>query len=173
MAMRGDTLTETNRIALPAIAESLFTAIIGFVDSFMVSSLGANAVAAIGLANQPKYAGFTLFCAVNIAISALVARRNGEKNRSGASSLALTAIVLAALLSAAVGSLLALFAVPTMGACGAAPETLGPSSAYYRIVMGCMLFSGIQMVVNAAQRVAGNTKITMRTNMAAIIVNIV
>ena len=29
-----DRLSETLRIALPAIAESLFTAIIGFVDSF-------------------------------------------------------------------------------------------------------------------------------------------
>ncbi len=172
MTMKRDTLTETIRIALPAIAESLFTAIIGFVDSFMVSALGANAVAAIGLTNQPKYAGFTLFYAVNIAIATLVARRNGEKNRIGANSLALTAIVLAALLSAALGSLLALFAVPIMRACDATPETLGPSSAYYRIVMGCMFFSCIQMVVNAAQRGAGNTKITMRTNMAANIVNI-
>ena len=171
--IKREMLSETIRIALPAIAESLFTAIIGFVDSFMVSSLGANAVAAIGLTNQPKYAGFTLFYAVNIAIATLVARRNGEKNRIGANSLALTAVTLAALLSAAMGLLLALFAAPIMRACGATPETLEPSSAYYRIVMGCMLFSCIQMVVNAAQRGAGNTKITMRTNMAANLVNIV
>lgn len=171
--MKRTALTETIRIALPAIAESLCTAIIGFVDSFMVSSLGANAVAAIGLTNQPKYAGFTLFYAMNIAIATLVARRNGEKNRIGANSLALTAIVFAALLSAAMGILLALFAAPIMRVCGATQETLGPSSAYYRIVMGCMLFSCIQMVINAAQRGAGNTKITMRTNMAANIVNII
>ena len=94
--IKREMLSETIRIALPAIAESLFTAIIGFVDSFMVSSLGANAVAAIGLTNQPKYAGFTLFYAVNIDIATLVARRNGEKNRIGANSLALTAIVFSA-----------------------------------------------------------------------------
>ena len=34
--IKREMLSETLRIALPAIAESLFTAIIGFVDSFMV-----------------------------------------------------------------------------------------------------------------------------------------
>ncbi len=168
-----DALRETLRIALPAIAESLFTAVIGFVDSFMVSSLGASSVAAIGLTNQPKYAGFTLFYAVNIAIATLVARRNGEKNRRGANALTLTAIVFVVLLSAAMGASLAVFAPAVMRACGATPETLDLSASYYRIVMGCMVFSCVQMVINAAQRGAGNTKITMRTNMAANIVNIV
>ena len=168
-----NTLRETLRIALPAIAESLFTAIIGFVDSFMVSSLGANSVAAIGLTNQPKYAGFTLFYAVNIAIATLIARRNGERDRRGANALLLTAILSVLSLSAVLGAALCVFAPAIMKACGATPQTHALSSAYYRIVMGCMVFSCIQMVVNAAQRGAGNTKITMRTNLAANIVNII
>jgi putative MATE family efflux protein len=173
MTIKRDMLAETLRIASPAIAESLFTAVIGFIDSFMVSSLGANAVAAIGLTNQPKYAGFTLFYAVNIAVATLVARRNGQKNRIGANALTLTAILWVILLSAAMSTLLFLFAPAIMNACGATSETHAAATSYYRIVMGCMVFSCIQMVINAAQRGAGNTKITMRTNMAANIVNIV
>ena len=172
MTEKRETLRETLRIAWPAIAESLFTAVIGFVDSFMVSSLGANAVAAIGLTNQPKYAGFTLFYAINIAIATLAARRNGERDRKGANALTLTAIAFVLLLSVVMGTLLALFASGIMRACGATAQTLEPAAAYYRIVMGCMAFSCVQMVVNAAQRGAGNTKITMRTNMAANLVNI-
>ena len=171
--MKKEILRETLHIALPAIAESLFTSIIGFVDSFMVSSLGASAVAAVGLTNQPKYAGFTLFYAVNIVIATLVARRNGEKNRRGANALALSAITAVVLLSAVIGIALSVFAPAIMKACGATTETLGLSASYYRIVMGCMVFSCVQMVINAAQRGAGNTKITMRTNMAANKVNIV
>jgi len=172
-SLKKDTLRETVRIALPAIAESLFTAVIGFVDSFMVSSLGANAVAAIGLTNQPKYAGFTLFYAINIAIATLVARRNGEKNRRGANALVLSAVLFVIVLAAALGILLAVFAPAIMRACGAVQETQDLSASYYRIVMGCMVFSCVQMVINAAQRGAGNTKLTMRTNMAANLVNIV
>ena len=44
MTIKRNTLAETFRIALPAIAESLFTAIIGFVDSFMVSSLAKHSM---------------------------------------------------------------------------------------------------------------------------------
>ena len=173
MIIKKNMLRETLTIAVPAIAESLFTAIIGFVDSFMVSSLGANSVAAIGLTNQPKYAGFTLFYAINIAIATLVARRNGEKNRLRANTMMLSAVTLVISLSLVLGELLCILAPAIMKACGATPETHGLATSYYQIVMGCMIFSCVQMVINAAQRGAGNTRITMRTNMTANIVNIV
>ena len=40
-------------MAWPAVLESFFTAFAGLVDSLMVSSLGASAVAAVGLTTQP------------------------------------------------------------------------------------------------------------------------
>lgn len=43
------------RMAVPAIIESFFVAFAGLVDSYMVSSLGANSVAAVGLTTQPKF----------------------------------------------------------------------------------------------------------------------
>ena len=52
-------------------------------------------------------------------------------------------------------------------------EVLGTMSAYYRIIMGGMIFNCISMVVNSSQRGAGNTKITMRTNLTANVLNII
>ena len=75
---------ETISIAAPAMAESFFIAFAGLVDSFMVSSLGADAVAAVGLTTQPKFIGLSIFFALNLSVSALVARRFGEKNRKNA-----------------------------------------------------------------------------------------
>lgn len=69
-----DSLTkEAIRLAWPAVCESFFIALAGMVDTFMVSTLGANAVAAVGLTTQPKFLGLALFIAANVAISALVA----------------------------------------------------------------------------------------------------
>lgn len=68
----------TMNMAWPSIIESFFVAFAGLIDSLMVSSLGSYAVAAIGLTTQPKFMGLSLFFAVNVAISALVARRRGE-----------------------------------------------------------------------------------------------
>ena len=65
----------------------------GLVDSLMVSRLGSYAVAAVGLTTQPKFVGLAMFFAVNVSISALVARRFGEKQRKDANQVFLTAIL--------------------------------------------------------------------------------
>ena len=51
----------TMNMAWPSMLESFFVAFAGLVDSLMVSSLGANAVAAVGLTVQPKFIGLSLF----------------------------------------------------------------------------------------------------------------
>ena len=75
---------EAMRMAWPAVCESFFVALAGMVDSLMVSSLGSASVAAVGLTTQPKFLGLALFFAVNVSISALVARRRGEKRQDSA-----------------------------------------------------------------------------------------
>ena len=69
----------TFQMAWPSIVESFFVAFAGLIDSLMVSSLGSYAVAAVGLTTQPKFIGLSLFFALNVSISALVARRRGEE----------------------------------------------------------------------------------------------
>jgi Na+-driven multidrug efflux pump len=86
-------LKTTVNMAWPAILESFFVAFAGLVDSYMVSSLGENAVAAVGLTMQPKFLGLALFFALNLAISALVARRFGEQNRRNANEVLVTSLV--------------------------------------------------------------------------------
>ena len=75
------------KIAVPAMVESFFISFAGLVDSLMVSSLGPNAVAAVGLTGQPKLVGLAIFMAISVALSALVARRYGENKRDKANSI--------------------------------------------------------------------------------------
>ena len=159
-----ETLKITIDMAWPAIVESFFVAFAGLIDSLMVSSLGSYAVAAVGLTTQPKLLGLALFFALNVAISALVARRRGEKKQDSANEILLTAIffiVIAAIISSIA---FVFFASAIIGLCG--------STVYFRIIMGGMIFNCIQMGINAAQRGAGNTKITMRTNVTSNTINI-
>ena len=74
------------KIAWPAVLEFFFISIAGFIDTFMVSSMGPAAIAAIGLTTQPKFIALSVFFAINAAVSALIARRRGEKNREKANS---------------------------------------------------------------------------------------
>ncbi len=160
-------------MAVPAMIESFFTAFAGIVDSYMVSSLGSDAVAAVGLTAQPKFLGLSVFFAMNVSISALVARRFGEKKRREANAILSTAIIFTLCLVAVLSTALVLFASPIIAFCGSTPETHESAVIYYQIVMGGMLFTCISMAINAAQRGAGNTKITMRTNITSNTLNII
>lgn len=167
------TIRTALNMSVPAIIESFFSAFAGLIDSLMVSSLGANAVAAVGLTTQPKFLGLSVFIAMNVALSALVARRFGENKRKEANEIMYTAIFMIVGLSVVLGILFTVFAPQIMTLCGSSPETHNDAVIYYRIVMGGMIFNCVQMGINSAQRGAGNTKITMRTNITSSTLNII
>lgn len=160
-------------MAWPAIVESFFVAFAGLVDSLMVSSLGSYAVAAVGLTTQPKFIGLSLFFALNVAISALVARRKGEGKKDEANRIMYTAIVFVVAAAVLVSILFVSLASSIISLCGSTLETHDSAVTYFRIIMGGMIFNCIQMGVNSAQRGAGNTKITMRTNVTSNTINII
>lgn len=166
-------IKNTFHMAWPAIIESFFVAFAGLVDSYMVSSMGASAVASVGLTTQPKFMGFSLFFALNVAVSALVARRRGEKRQKDANRILITAILFVILASAVMSTILVLGADAIITFCGSTPETHDGAVLYYRIIMGGMFFNCLQMCINSAQRGAGNTKITMRTNVTSNTINII
>lgn len=160
-------------MAWPAIVESFFVAFAGLVDSLMVSSLGSGAVASVGLSTQPKFLGLSLFFALNVAISALVARRYGQKNREDANRILCTAVIVIVIASISLSILFVGAADWIIDACGSTAETHDGAVTYFQIIMGGMIFNCIQMGINSAQRGAGNTKITMRTNVTSNTINII
>ncbi|MBO4882549.1 MAG: MATE family efflux transporter [Lachnospiraceae bacterium] len=169
----GKLLRETISIAWPAVVESFFTAFVGLVDSYMVSSLGSDAVAAIGLTTQPKFMGLSMFFAINVSLSALVARRRGEDRKEDANRILVSGVLFIIFAAILIGSVLVFFAGDVIRFCVSTSETHDLATSYFKIVMGGMIFNCIQMGVNSAQRGAGNTKITMRTNLASNTVNII
>lgn len=168
-----DDIRKTLDMAWPAMLESFFAAFAGLVDSLMVSSLGYHAVAAVGLTTQPKFMGLSLFIAANVSISALVARRNGEGKRQEANRIFATFLVFIVIMAVLLSALLVMFADPIIRICGSEEMTHDSAVLYFRIIMGGMIFNCIQMGINSAQRGAGNTRITMRTNLVSNTVNII
>lgn len=160
-------------MAWPAVMESFFISFAGMVDSWMVSSLGASSVAAVGLTTQPKFIGLCIFMAMNVSVSALVARRRGEKDRYGANQVLLMAFAFVLVMGAIVSMAAVAFADPIIRFCGSQSDTHDDAVLYYRIIMGGMMFNIVSMAINAAQRGSGNTKIAMRTNVTSNIVNMI
>ncbi len=166
-------IKETVNIAWPAVIESFFTAFVGLVDSYMVSGLGSNAVAAVGLTTQPKFMGLSMFFAINVSLSALVARRKGEERKDDANRILVSGLFFILLAALVISTSLVFFASDIIRFCGSNSDTHDGATLYFKIIMGGMIFNCIQMGINSAQRGAGNTKITMRTNLTSNTVNII
>lgn len=168
-----DDIKTTLNMAWPAMLESFFGAFAGLVDSLMVSSIGSYAVAAVGLTTQPKFLGLALFIASNVSISALVARRKGQQKREEANRIFSTFLIFILIMSVLMSVLMVVLADSIIRFCGSEEATHDSAVIYFKIIMGGMIFNVIQMGVNAAQRGAGNTRITMRTNLVSNTVNII
>lgn len=159
-------------LARPAVLESFFIALAGTIDTVMVSGLGSSAVAAIGLTTQPKFIGLSFFFATTTALSALVARRQGEGNRLKANSTLHTDFIINMVLAIIISILMVAFAGPIIRFAGSNSETHEMAVTYFRIIMGGMIFNIIPITINAAQRGVGNTVIAFKTNVVSSLVNI-
>lgn len=163
----------TVRVAWPSMVESFLVSLVSIVDTMMVGTLGSFAIAAVGLTTQPKFLALAVFLSLNVAISALVARRRGEDDRDGANRVLRQILIIVVVLTAVVSLLCVAFAEPILWLAGAASDTHADASGYFRIIMGGLCFGTVSLAINAAQRGAGNTKIALRTNMVSNLVNVV
>ncbi len=167
-----EVIRRTARVALPSIAEALLIAVVGMVDTYMVSGLGDYAISAVGLTTQPKFVSLAPFLALNIAISALVARRRGEGRMGEAGKVLQQAMMVSLALCAALTCAAWFAAEPAIALMGSQADTHTAATGYFRIISAGMVFNVVTMVINAAQRGAGNTKIAMKTNLVANLVNV-
>lgn len=168
----GQIIRDALNVAWPSVLESFFVCLAGMVDTIMVGSLGSFAIAAVGLSTQPKFLGLAIFLSMNVAVSAIVARRKGAGDRESANRIVRMALLVTIALTAVVSLLFVTFASPIVKLVGSQPDTHTYAVEYLQIIMGGMIFSTISLMLNAAQRGAGNTRIAMLTNVISNIINV-
>lgn len=160
-------------VAWPSATESVLIGLVGAIDTMMVGVLGTGAIAAVGITNQPKFILLAIFLSLNVGVTAIVARRRGQKDREGANKCLRQAFLIAVILGAILSAVGVIFAKPMLQFAGAKEDIINDAVAYFRIISIGNFFTAITMTINAAQRGAGNTKISMTTNLVANLVNVV
>ncbi|MDO4564052.1 MAG: MATE family efflux transporter [Clostridia bacterium] len=161
------------KISWPSAVEQLLVAAMGFIDTMMVGSLGKNAINAVGITTQPKFLLMALLFAMNTGITAVVARRRGEQDYEGARRTLKQTLLICACLSLIVTICAFFLARPLLLLAGASEVYIDDAIMYFRIVMAGQFFGSLGMTINAAQRGVGNTRISMFSNGAANITNVV
>ena len=163
---------KTLAIAWPSTVEGALLSIISSVDTMMVGTLGAAAIAAVGLTNQPRMIMLVLAQALCIGTTALCARRKGAHDQAGANSCLNQSLAIITVIGA-VMTLIGYFGAEwLMKMGGANEETLELSVAYFRIIALGFLPSCWQLCICAAMRAIGKTRVTMATNITANIINV-
>ena len=148
------------RIAVPTILENLVGVIITLIDTKMLSPLGKAAVSAVSLTSQPKLLFLSVFYALGTAASIFVAQALGRKDREEANDYFHTVLRISFILSIAMGIVIALLAGPLMRLFSRQRETMAMSVTFFRIIMGFIGFQAVSIVLNAALRGIGQTKVT-------------
>jgi O-antigen/teichoic acid export membrane protein len=117
-------------IAWPSTIEGALLSIIGSIDTMMVGTLGAAAIAAVGLTSQPRM--ILLICAQSLCVgtTALCARRKGADDQPAANSCLNQSLALVTVLGVVMALLGYYFAEPLMRLAGANEDTMAMSVAF-------------------------------------------
>jgi MATE family multidrug resistance protein len=140
------------------MGEQILSAMVGIVDTFLVGHLGAASLAAVGLANQWVYMATTLFGAIAVGSTALIARYTGAREPEQANRVLGQSVLLGALIGVVATALGLGLARPAVTLLGAHDEVIGPGSDYLRVVSSILFFSTLMFIGNACLRGAGDTR---------------
>ncbi len=160
-------------IAGPASAELLLTQLVSMVSNMMVGGLGTWAISAVGYTIQPKFLMMTMFQAMNVGATALVARYKGAGDRERANLAMHQSIMITFLLSIVFSVIGYVFARPLVIFMGAETEqAISAGTEYFQIQMLLFPISSLVLAITAILRGVGQTRVSMVYNIVANIVNV-
>ena len=160
------------KIAFPAILESLVSVIIATIDTKMIACLGKPAISAVSFTTQPKLIFFSGFFALGTAVSIFISQAYGKGDEREGNYYFHTILKIAIIVSVVIGIITAVLAEPIMKICNHQDDTLDLSVSFFRIIMGFMFFQAVSTVLNASLRGIGKTKVTLVSNVAMGITDI-
>ncbi len=160
-------------LAVPMILELIMESTFAVVDIYFVGKLGASAVATVGLTETYLFLLYSLGMGLSIAVTAIVARRIGEKNPENAALSAVQSIGLAIMISAPFAVAGIFYAKELLALMGADQWTIETGYRYTQWMLGGNAVIMLLFVINAIFRGAGDAAIAMRVLWIANGINII
>lgn len=160
-------------LAIPMVLELVMESTFAVVDIYFVGKLGASAVATVGLTETYLYLVYSVGMGLSVAVTAIVARRIGEKRKEDAGKAAVQAILLAMLTSLpfAIGGIF--FAKDLLILMGADQWSINEGYRYTVWMLGGNAVIMFLFVINAIFRGAGDAAIAMKILWIANGINII
>ena len=159
-------------LAVPMILELVMESTFAVVDIYFVSKLGPSAVATVGLTETYLYLLYSIAMGVAMAVTAIIARRIGEKKKEEAARSAIQAIFLAVLTSIPFAIAGIFFAKDLLTIMGADQWSIEHGYRYTQWMLGGNAVIVLLFIINAIFRGAGDAAIAMWVLLVANAINI-
>lgn len=160
-------------LAVPMILELVMESTFAVVDIFFVGKLGSSAVATVGLTETYLFLLYSVAMGLSMAVTAIIARRIGEKNKTDAAISAVQAIFLALFISIPFSLAGIFYAKDLLMLMGADPWSVDVGYKYTQWMLGGNFVILLLFIINAIYRGAGDAAIAMRVLWIANGINII
>ncbi len=151
------------------------------VDLMMVGSiggktnpeLGTKALTAVGLTNQPKFLLMTAFIAMNVGVTALVARYKGTGDKESANKAVRQGLLFTFCATIVLSVIGIIFAKPLVILMGSTEEIVTTwATQYLQIQLAGFLTMALTSTITASLRGVGDSRSSMIYNLIANLVNV-
>lgn len=146
---------------------------VGLVDTFMVSHISDQAVAALGTANQFVAFFLVLFGFVSMGCSVVVTHHLGGQDKEGAERVAATAISVNTWLGLAISIAVYCLAEPLLRLAQLSDALLQYAVPFLSLMGGTLFLESINLAISAVLRAHGHTRDAMLVTVAQNIINVI
>ena len=160
-------------LSVPMILEMVMEALFGIVDVFFVAKISTEAVATVGLTESVLTLVYAIAIGLSTAATALVARRIGEENPTGASKAVGQVIFISLTFAVLVGVPGVVFADDLLRLMGGDARLVTSGSGYTRVIFMSAPAIILLHTLSGCLRGAGDASVAMRALWLANGINIV
>lgn len=160
-------------LAIPMMLEMAMESIFAVVDIAFVSRLGTDAVAAVGITEALVTVLYAIAIGLGMGLTAMVARRIGEKDREAAALVTGQSIWIGAILSIVIGVAGVVYARDLLVIMGASSGVIEQGEGFMAVLLGGSFSIIFLFLLNAAFRGAGDATVALRSLWIANGINIV
>jgi len=166
---------EITPLAVPIFLENTCVLLMGVLSTFLVSWLGADAMAGVGLADSFNMVIMAFFAAIDLGTTVVVAFSFGRRERRRARAAARQSLVIMTLFSIVLAAVIHLFGreIIEVVAGAATPHVKELALTYLELTVLSYPAAAIALIGSGALRGAGNTKIPLLINGGMNILNII
>ena len=159
-------------LAIPIVGENLLQTAVGAVDTLLVSRIGDDAIAGVGIGAELVFFMLAILSAVSIGATVLVAQAIGAQNRDQANLFARQAISWGIALSIPLSVLGFIFADNLIGLFNAEPEVHKLATEYFEVIAVTVVVLLLSYLCGAVLRGSGDSRTPLKAAAIANIANV-